>query len=46
MWLTAVCVTLNSSAARLKLPSRPAASKARNPFREGSWRAMLERPQI
>jgi hypothetical protein len=46
MWLTAVCVTFNSSAARLKLPSRPAASKARSPLSEGKCRVIWGDPQF
>jgi len=40
MRLTAVCVTLSSCAAAVKLRCRPAASKSRSPFNEGRRRAI------
>src|SRR6185312_13997117 len=40
-WLIAVCVTFSSEAARVKLKCRAAASKARNPFSDGSLEAIL-----
>ncbi len=39
--LTAVWVTFNSLAAAVKLPWRPAASNARNPFNDGKRRIAL-----
>ena len=46
MRLTAVWVTLSSFAAAVKLPWRPAASNARNPFNDGSRRAIVCYPKL
>ena len=46
MRLTAVWVTFSSFAAAVKLPWRPAASNARNPFNDGSRRAMVRYPKF
>ena len=45
MRLTAVWVTFSSFAAAVKLPWRPAASNARNPFNEGNRRTIDPLPQ-
>jgi hypothetical protein len=46
MRLTAVWVTFSSFAAAVKLPCRPAASNARNPFNDGNRRAIVPYPNI